>query len=111
MTRFLVDTGSIVVGPIKEREGKFEETVLLFLLIVASCAGVGKLPQKPMLAMMDVINVPGMAKERIFKRTAEWSATYLQTENADAKSGIILAKGEVCYPSRNKDRGTYDVLQ
>jgi len=83
---------------------------LLFLLIVASCAGVGKLPQKPVLAIMNVINVPGMAKERIFNKSVEWAATYLQTENVDAKSGVILAKGEVCYPSRNKDRGQHTIV-
>src|SRR6266508_4191854 len=77
---------------------------LLFVLFVAGCAGVEKLPQKQMLSITSVIDVPGMAKERLYDKTGEWVAKYLQSINADVKAGIILASGEVCYPSRNKNR-------
>ena len=83
---------------------------LLFLLFVAGCAGVGKLPQKQMLSITSVIDVPGMAKERIFNRTGEWVAKYLQPANVDVKAGIILARGEVCYPSRDKNRAQHTIV-
>lgn len=83
---------------------------LLFLLFVAGCAGVEKLPQKQMLSITSVIDVPGMAKERIFNKTGEWVAKYLQPANANAKSGIILARGEVCYPSRDNIRAQHMIV-
>ena len=83
---------------------------LVILLFVASCAGVGKLPQEPMLSIKSVIDVPGMAKERIFNKTGEWVAKYMQPVNIDVKSGIILATGEVCYPSRDKKRAHHTIV-
>jgi len=87
-----------------------KKLILLFLLFVAGCAGVEKLPQKQMLSITSVIEVPGMAKERIFNKTGEWVAKYLQFANADVTSGIILARGEVCYPSRDKNRAQHTIV-
>jgi hypothetical protein len=83
---------------------------LLFLMIITGCTGMGKLPQQQMVSITGVIDVPGMAKEQIFNKTVEWAAKYMEPLKVDANSGIILAAGEICHPSRDKDRPLYTIV-
>lgn len=80
---------------------------LFFLMLLAGCAGMQKAPQEQAMSISKVIVVPGASKEQMFKNTKGWVSMFVQLKNADSDAGIILAKGEVSYPSPPVDRIEY----
>ena len=57
-----------------------------------------------------VIEVPGATKEKIFDKVRTWSETYAQSISSDPKTGVIVANGEIAYPSPTIDRIQYTIL-
>jgi hypothetical protein len=80
---------------------------LFFLMLLAGCAGLQKAPQEQAMSISKIIEVPGASKEQMFKNTKGWVSMFVQLKNADSAAGIILAKGEVAYPSPPIDRIEY----
>lgn len=80
---------------------------IFFLLLMAGCAGMQKAPQEQAMSISKVIEVPGSSKEQIFKNTQGWANMFVQLKSADSNAGIILANGEVGYPSPPVDRIEY----
>lgn len=80
---------------------------LFLLLLLTGCAGMQKAPQEQSMSINKVIEVPGVSQEQIFNKTHDWAVKYVQLENADRNSGVLVARGEVAYPSPSVDRIQY----
>jgi hypothetical protein len=80
---------------------------LFFLLLLTGCAGMQAAPQEQTMSISKIIVVPGASEEQIYNNTKGWVNMFVQLKNADSNTGIILAKGEVAYPSPPIDRIEY----
>jgi hypothetical protein len=78
--------------------------VLLFML-VAGCAGVQRAPEPTTL--QKVIETPSLTQEQTFNKTQKWVARYLDLQSATPSTGVIVARGEVGYPSPSIDKIQY----
>ena len=57
-----------------------------------------------------VIDVPGATQEQVFEKARKWSETYGSVSSADPKAGVVVATGEITYPSPPVDRVQYTIL-
>ncbi len=57
-----------------------------------------------------VIEVPGATQKQVFDRARTWSETYGSISSVDPNTGVIVANGEITYPSPPVDRIQYTVL-
>ncbi len=62
------------------------------------------------VAVTKVIEVPGANKEQIIQKVRDWSVRYAEFYSADVNSGIVVANGEIAYPSPPIDRNEYTFL-
>jgi len=85
--------------------------LLIFGVLVAAGGFLGINARAAETDMLQrVIEVPGATKEKIFDKVRTWSETYAQSISSDPKSGVIVAKGEISYPSPTVDRVQYTIL-
>ena len=83
---------------------------LTLCMFVAIGALIGTSAHAENLTVKKVIEVPGATKGQIMQKVREWSANYAKFYSADAKSGIVVANGEIAYPSPPIDRIQYRFL-
>jgi len=85
--------------------------LLIFGMLIATGAFLGITTQAAETVLMKrVIEVPGATKEKIFDKVRTWSEMYAQSFSSDPKSGVIVANGEISYPSPTVDRIQYTIL-
>ena len=94
-----------------------KSTVILLVLALAGCAAYR--PMQPgELKITTQMEVPGAAKEEIFRKSKIWIERHLYSRgkiirNADRETGVILANGYIDYPSSGKleaiDRTQYTI--
>jgi hypothetical protein len=85
--------------------------LLIFGMLVAVGGFLGIKARAAETDMLQrVIEVPGATKEKIFDKVRTWSERYAQSISSDPKSGVIVAKGEISYPSPTVDRVQYTIL-
>lgn len=79
-------------------------------MLVAMGAVIGTSAYAENLAVNKVIKVPGATREQLFQKVRTWSERYGRSYSADGKSGVIVANGEIEYPSPPIDRIQYSFL-
>ena len=85
--------------------------LLIFGMLVAVGGFLGIKARAAETDMLQrVIEVPGATKEKIFDKVRTWSETYAQSISSDPKTGVIVANGEIAYPSPTIDRIQYTIL-
>lgn len=83
---------------------------LTLCMFVATVAFLAASTHAETVAVKKVIKVPGTTKEQIIQKVRTWSMRYARFYSADVKSGVIVANGEIAYPSPPIDRIQYTFL-
>jgi hypothetical protein len=88
-------------------EVKMKRLFLIVCTLIATIIFLGISAQSDTFVVNRVIEVPGSSKEVIFDKASIWSERYLRDYKADKGSGVILANGEIAYPSPTSSRIQY----
>lgn len=79
-------------------------------MFMATIALSGMAAQAETVAIRKVIAVPGATSSQVMEKVKSWAGKYGRSYNLDAKTGIVLASGEITYPSPSIDRIKYTIL-
>lgn len=79
---------------------------LMLVLLFSGCAAYKLMPRQEMV-IRKAIEVPGMARDRIFENSKIWITRHLYAKEkiittADRNAGVIIANGYIDYPATGK---------
>jgi hypothetical protein len=87
-----------------------KKLIMTLGMFLTTIALYGLTAQAETIAITKVISVPGANKEQVLEKVQTWSGKYGRSYNVDAKTGIVVASGEIIYPSPSIDRIQYTIL-
>lgn len=83
---------------------------LAFGMMIAICAILPVAASADTFFVKKVITVPSSSKEQVLFKVGTWAGRFSQFYNTDANSGVIVASGEISYPSATVDRIQYSFV-
>lgn len=86
------------------------KTIMALGTLIASVALFGMTAQAGTFPVTRVIEVPGATSGHVMEKVKTWAGKYGRSYNVDAKTGIVVASGEITYPSPSVDRIQYTIL-
>ncbi|MHC1697928.1 MAG: hypothetical protein AB9919_07725 [Geobacteraceae bacterium] len=87
-----------------------KKLIMTLGMFLATVAFSGMAAQAKTLAVNKVIAVPGATSAQVLEKVKTWAGMYGRYYNIDAKTGVVVASGEISYPSPSIDRIQYTIL-
>lgn len=87
-----------------------KKLIMTLGMFLATMALTGIAAQAETLAIKKVITIPGATSNQVMEKVKTWAGKYGRSYNVDSKTGIVVASGEITYPSPSIDRIQHTIL-
>jgi len=87
-----------------------KKLIMTLGMFLATIALSGVAAQAETVTVKKVIAVSGATSSQVMEKVKTWAEKYGRSYNVDAQTGIVVASGEITYPSPSVDRIQYTIL-
>jgi hypothetical protein len=93
----------------KRKGNEMKKLIIILGVFIAAAGFYGVSAQAESVSVNKVIEVPGANSEQLLDLVSSWAGRYAQSYVVDPKTGLVLASGEITYPSPPIDRIQYTI--